>query len=171
MIYGYARVSTKEQNLDRQLSCMYAQGLDNKSIFIDKQSGKDFIRNEYQKLLKKIKKDDLLIIMSIDRLGRNYEEILKQYIYREITCIKASELLGVSRGTLFRVLKDKSLKQKEKYKIVAYKKNGEKIETKSFLSLSKKLYVSVQTIKNFMNGKNTLLNDDIEKIEKVYYKN
>ena len=100
----------------------------------------------------------------------NADEILNQYIFREITCIKASKLLGISRGTLFRVLKDKSLKQKEKYKIVAYKKNGEKIEAKSFLSLSKKLYVSVQTIKNLMNGKNTLLNDDIEKIEKVYYK-
>ena len=288
MIYGYARVSTKEQNLDRQLEEFKKYNID--KIYCEKKSGKNFEdRDEYQKLLKKLKKGDLLIIMSIDRLGRNYEEILNQwriivedkkcdiqvldfpmlntrngvdglegkflsnivlqilsyvaekerqkikerqaqgikiakekgvnfgrpqitlpsnadeilnqYIFREITCIKASELLGISRGTLFRVLKDKSLKQKRdyknhkkiykhpktnideiiiinqvaylksklSYKIIAYKKNGEKIEAKNFLSLSKKLYVSVQTIKNFMNGKNTLLNDDIEKIEKVYY--
>ena len=288
MIYGYARVSTKEQNLDRQLEEFKKYNID--KIYCEKKSGKNFEdRDEYQKLLKKLKKGDLLIIMSIDRLGRNYEEILNQwriivedkkcdiqvldfpmlntrngvdglegkflsnivlqilsyvaekerqkikerqaqgikiakekgvnfgrpqitlpsnadeilnqYIFREITCIKASELLGISRGTLFRVLKDKSLKQKRdyknhkkiykhpktnideiiiinqvaylksklSYKIIAYKKNGEKIKVKNFLSLSKKLYVSVQTIKNFMNGKNTLLNDDIEKIEKVYY--
>lgn len=289
MVYGYARVSTKEQNLDRQLEEFKNYNIDR--IYCEKKSGKNFEdRDEYQKLLKKLKKDDLLIIMSIDRLGRNYEEILNQwriivedkkcdiqvlefpmlntrngvgglegkflsnivlqilsyvaekerqkikerqaqgiriakekgvnfgrpqitlpsnadeilnqYIFREITCIKASELLGISRGTLFRVLKDKSLKQKRdyknhkkiykhpktnideiriinqvaylksklSYKIIAYKKNGEKIEAKSFLTLSKKLYVSKCTILNFMKGKNTCLNDDIEKIEKVYYK-
>ena len=289
MIYGYARVSTKEQNLDRQLEEFKNYNID--KIYCEKKSGKNFEdRDEYQKLLKKLKKDDLLIIMSIDRLGRNYEEILNQwriivedkkcdiqvldfpmlntrnggynlegkflsniilqvlayvaekerksikerqaqgikiakekgvnfgrpqitlpsnadeilnqYIFREITCIKASKLLGISRGTLFRVLKDKSLKQKRdyknhkkiykhpktnideiiiinqvaylksklSYKIIAYKKNGEKIEAKNFLSLSKKLYANTSTIKNFMKGKNTYLNDDIEKIEKVYYK-
>lgn len=289
MIYGYARVSTKEQNLDRQLEEFKNYNID--KIYCEKKSGKNFKdRDEYQKLLKKLKKGDLLIIMSIDRLGRNYEEILNQwriivedkkcdiqvldfpmlntrngsyglegkflsniilqvlsyvaekerqkikerqaqgikiakekgvnfgrpqitlpsnadeilnqYIFREITCIKASKLLGISRGTLFRVLKDKSLKQKRdyknhkkiykhpktnideiiiinqvaylksklSYKIIAYKKNGEKIEAKDFLSLSKKLYVSRTTISCFMKGKNTCLNDDIEKIEKVYYK-
>ena len=79
MKYGYIRVSTKEQNIDRQLSCMYAQGLDNKSIFIDKQSGKDFIRNEYQKLKNILKSGDLLIIKSIDRLGRNYDMIIDEW--------------------------------------------------------------------------------------------
>lgn len=289
MIYGYARVSTKEQNLDRQLEEFKNYNID--KIYCEKKSGKNFKdRDQYQKMLKKLKKGDLLIIMSIDRLGRNYEEILNQwriivedkkcdiqvldfpmlntrngggglegkflsnvvlqilsyvaekerqkikerqaqgikiakekgvkfgkpkavlpsnadeilnqYIFREITCIKASELLGISRGTLFRVLKDKSLKQKRdyknhkksykhpkikideiriinqvhylksklSYKIVAYKKNGEKIEGKSSLLLGKKLYVSKNTILNFMKGKNTCLNDDIEKIEKVYYR-
>lgn len=79
MKYGYIRVSTKEQNIDRQLNCMYAQGLDNKSIFIDKQSGKDFNRNEYQKLKNMLKSGDLLIIKSIDRLGRNYDMIIDEW--------------------------------------------------------------------------------------------
>ncbi len=79
MKYGYIRVSTKEQNIDRQLNCMYAQGLDNKNIFIDKQSGKDFDRNEYQKLKNMLKSGDLLIIKSIDRLGRNYDMIIEEW--------------------------------------------------------------------------------------------
>ena len=79
MKYGYIRVSTKEQNIDRQLNCMYAQGLDNKSIFIDKQSGKNFDRNEYQKLKNMLKSGDLLIIKSIDRLGRNYDMIIDEW--------------------------------------------------------------------------------------------
>lgn len=79
MKYGYIRISTKEQNIDRQLNCMYAQGLDNKNIFIDKQSGKDFDRNEYQKLKNMLKSGDLLIIKSIDRLGRNYDMIIEEW--------------------------------------------------------------------------------------------
>lgn len=79
MKYGYIRVSTKEQNIDRQLSCMYDQGLDNKYIFIDKQSGKGFDRNEYQKLKNMLKSGDLLIIKSIDRLGRNYDMIIDEW--------------------------------------------------------------------------------------------
>lgn len=79
MKYGYIRVSTKEQNIDRQLNCMYAQGLDNKNIFIDKQSGKDFDRNEYQKLKNMLESGDLLIIKSIDRLGRNYDMIIEEW--------------------------------------------------------------------------------------------
>lgn len=79
MKYGYVRVSTKEQNIDRQLSCMYSQGLDDNTIFIDKQSGKDFERDEYQKLKKTLKSGDLLIIKSIDRLGRNYDMIIDEW--------------------------------------------------------------------------------------------
>ena len=79
MKYGYIRVSTKEQNIDRQLNCMYTQGLDNKNIFIDKQCGKDFDRNEYQKLKNMLKSGDLLIIKSIDRLGRNYDMIIEEW--------------------------------------------------------------------------------------------
>lgn len=79
MKYGYVRVSTKEQNIDRQLVEMYTQGLNDKTIFIDKQSGKDFERDEYQKLKKKLKSGDLLIIKSIDRLGRNYDMIIDEW--------------------------------------------------------------------------------------------
>lgn len=79
MKYGYVRVSTKEQNIDRQLVEMYAQGLNDKTIFIDKQSGKDFERYEYQKLKKKLKSGDLLIVKSIDRLGRNYDMIIDEW--------------------------------------------------------------------------------------------
>ena len=79
MKYGYVRVSTKEQNIDRQLVEMYAQGLNDKTIYIDKQSGKDFERDEYQKLKKKLKSGDLLIIKSIDRLGRNYDMIIDEW--------------------------------------------------------------------------------------------
>lgn len=77
-IYGYVRVSTKEQNEDRQMIALRELAVPERNIFIDKQSGKDFERPQYKKLLRKMKKDDLLCIKSIDRLGRNYEEILAQ---------------------------------------------------------------------------------------------
>ena len=79
MIYAYIRVSTKHQNIDRQFEEIKALGIDDKYIYIDKESGKDFDRTEYQKLIKKLKKDDLLIIKSIDRLGRNYHMILEEW--------------------------------------------------------------------------------------------
>ena len=78
-IYGYVRVSTREQNEDRQLIALREVGVSDNNIFMDKQSGKDFERPQYKKLLRKMKKDDLLYIKSIDRLGRNYEEILQQW--------------------------------------------------------------------------------------------
>lgn len=78
-LYGYIRVSTREQNEDRQRIALDGVGIAEKNIFLDKQSGKDFNRPQYQKLLRKVKKDDLLYIKSIDRLGRNYAEILEQW--------------------------------------------------------------------------------------------
>lgn len=78
-IYGYVRVSSTDQNEDRQLIALRAQGVDEKNIFIDMQSGKDFERPNYKKLVNKLKPGDLLYIISIDRLGRNYEEIQKQW--------------------------------------------------------------------------------------------
>lgn len=78
-IYGYIRVSSKEQNEDRQIVSLLEAGVKAGNIFTDKQSGKDFNRPQYMRLLKKLKKGDVLYIKSIDRLGRNYEEILKQW--------------------------------------------------------------------------------------------
>ena len=79
--YGYVRVSAKDQNEDRQMIAMKEVGLDEKNIYLDKESGKHFKRKQYCKLLKRLKKDDLLYVKSIDRLGRNYEEILEQWRY------------------------------------------------------------------------------------------
>ena len=77
--YGYVRVSTKEQNEDRQVLALNEVEVPKENIYMDKQSGKDFNRPMYQHLLKKIKEGDLLYVKSIDRLGRNYEEILEQW--------------------------------------------------------------------------------------------
>ena len=76
-IYGYIRVSTREQNENRQLLALRELSVQNRNIFMDKQSGKDFERLQYRKMVRKLKKDDLLYIKSIDRLGRNYSEILE----------------------------------------------------------------------------------------------
>lgn len=79
MIYAYIRVSTVQQNIDRQYEKIKALNVDDKNIYVDKVSGKDFDRTNYQKLIRKIKKGDLLIISSIDRLGRNYQMILEEW--------------------------------------------------------------------------------------------
>lgn len=209
MIYAYIRVSTKHQNIDRQFEEIKTLGIDDKYIYIDKESGKDFNRNNYQKLIKKLKKDDLLIVKSIDRLGRNYHmileewsritkeieadikvldmplldtriegknlvgkfisdivlqvlsfvaeserinikqrqaegiriakekgikfgrpkallppntsDILDKYINRELTNIEAAELLGVSRGTFFRLVKDRKLSKKIAFRSSTYR--------------------------------------------------
>ena len=77
--YGYIRVSTKEQNEERQVMAMRSFGIIDRCLIIDKQSGKDFNRPGYQRLVKKLKPKDTLVIKSIDRLGRNYDEILEQW--------------------------------------------------------------------------------------------
>ena len=91
MDYGYARVSTKEQNEQRQLIALAQFGLSEKQIYVDKQSGKDFERQSYKRLMRKIKSGDTLVVKSIDRLGRNYEEILEQW--RIITKEKAAAIV------------------------------------------------------------------------------
>lgn len=78
-VYGYVRVSSSDQNEDRQIISMQEANVPNKNIFMDKQSGKDFNRPNYKKLLRKLKQGDILYIKSIDRLGRNYEEIQTQW--------------------------------------------------------------------------------------------
>ena len=79
MKYGYVRVSTREQKEDRQLIAMNEFGVEQRNVYTDKQSGKDFERPQYRKLVRKLKAGDTLVIKSIDRLGRNYEEILEQW--------------------------------------------------------------------------------------------
>lgn len=89
-IYGYVRVSSKDQNEARQMNAMAEHQIPQKHIFMDKQSGKDFDRPQYKPLLRKLKKEDLLIVHSIDRLGRNYDEILEQW--RIITKEKQADI-------------------------------------------------------------------------------
>lgn len=79
MNYGYVRVSSKEQNIARQIEAIEKIGVDRKKIYIDKQSGKDFNRPAYKKLMKRVRTGDVIFIKSIDRLGRNYDEILEQW--------------------------------------------------------------------------------------------
>lgn len=90
-IYGYIRVSSRDQNEDRQLIAMQELEIPERNIFCDKQSGKDFNRPQYKKLCRKLKKDDLLYVKSIDRLGRNYEEIQNQW--RELTKEKGIDIV------------------------------------------------------------------------------
>lgn len=78
-IYGYARVSSRDQNESRQIAAFQGLSIPKQNIFVDKQSGKDFNRSAYGRMVQKMKKEDLLYVKSIDRLGRNYEEILEQW--------------------------------------------------------------------------------------------
>ena len=89
--YGYIRVSTREQNGDRQLLAMRELPIPTKNIFMDRQSGKDFERPQYQRMIRKLKPDDLLYVKSIDRLGRNYKEILEQW--RVLTTEKGVDIV------------------------------------------------------------------------------
>ena len=90
-IYGYIRVSSRDQNEDRQRLAFQELSIPAKNIFMDKQSGKDFDRPSYKRMVRRMKKDDLLYIKSIDRLGRNYEEILEQW--RIITKKKCADVV------------------------------------------------------------------------------
>lgn len=79
--YGYVRVSSRDQNEDRQLDALRGMEIEKRNIFIDKQSGKDFERPQYKRLVRKVRREDLICIKSIDRLGRNYSEIQEQWRY------------------------------------------------------------------------------------------
>lgn len=98
MNYGYVRVSTQKQKTDRQIIELLGTGLDKKKIFIDKQSGKDFNRENYQRLKKKLKKGDCIFIKSIDRLGRNYTEIINEW--NEITKIIHCDIVVLDMSLL-----------------------------------------------------------------------
>lgn len=107
MEYGYIRVSSKEQNIDRQMAALLNEGVSRKNIFIDKQSGRNFDRPAYRKLLKKFKKGDIVIIKSIDRLGRNYAEILEQW--HIITKVKQVDIYVIDFPLLDTRKKDNDL--------------------------------------------------------------
>lgn len=102
-VYGYIRVSSRDQNEDRQVCALRKAGIEEKNIYMDKQSGKDFNRPQYKKLVRKMKQGDLLYILSIDRLGRNYSEIQDQWrmLTKEIgidICVIDMPLLDTRRG-------------------------------------------------------------------------
>ena len=107
MQYGYIRVSSREQNEDRQLIAMLEFGVEERNLFSDKQSGKDFLRPKYQKMLRKLKENDLVVVKSIDRLGRNYEEIIEQW--RIITKEKKSNIVVLDMPLLDTREKDRDL--------------------------------------------------------------
>lgn len=103
MTYGYIRVSSREQNEGRQLIAMQEIGITEKNLYLDKQSGKDFLRPAYQEMVRQMERNDLLYIKSIDRLGRNYTEILEQWrcLTKEIgvdICVLDMPLLDTRRG-------------------------------------------------------------------------
>lgn len=102
-IYGYVRVSSIDQNEDRQMIALWEAAVPKENIFVDRQSGKDFDRPDYKNLVRKLKAGDLLYILSIDRLGRNYEEIQKQWriLTKEIgidICVLDMPLLDTRNG-------------------------------------------------------------------------
>ena len=107
MIYGYARVSTIAQNLDRQLDELTKLGLDESHIYTDKESGKDFDRKNYKKLVRKLKPGDVLFIKSIDRLGRNYNMVLDEW--RFLTKEKGIDIVVIDMPLLDTRIEGKNL--------------------------------------------------------------
>lgn len=105
--YGYCRVSSKEQNTDRQLHALQEAGILRKNIFTDKISGKDFERPRYKTMLRRMRKGDTLVILSIDRLGRNYDEIIEQW--RFLTKEKEIDIVVLDMPLLDTRQKEKDL--------------------------------------------------------------
>ncbi len=98
MIYGYARVSSTDQNEERQIIALTANGVDRSAVFVDKKSGCDFDRPQYRRLIRKLREGDVLFVLSIDRLGRNYEEIQSQWRY--ITKQKKADIVVIDMPLL-----------------------------------------------------------------------
>ena len=97
-VYGYIRVSSCDQNEDRQLIAMRNARIPRKNIFMDKQSGSDFNRPMYKKMVRKLRRDDVVYIKSIDRLGRNYEEVIEQWQY--LTRVKRVDIVVIEMPLL-----------------------------------------------------------------------
>ena len=107
MKYGYVRVSTAQQHIDRQIDALLDLGLNQSSIYIDYESGKDFNRRNYKQLIRKLKKDDLVIIKSIDRLGRDYNMIIEEW--RLITKEKEADIMVIDMPLLDTRIEGKNL--------------------------------------------------------------
>ena len=107
MKYGYIRVSTAQQHIDRQIDALLELGLDKSCIYIDYESGKDFNRKNYKKLIRKLKKDDLVIVKSIDRLGRDYNMIIEEW--RLITKEKEADIMVIDMPLLDTRIEGKNL--------------------------------------------------------------
>ena len=107
MKYGYVRVSTAQQHIDRQIDALLELGLDKSCIYIDYESGKDFNRRNYKKLIRKLKKDDLVIIKSIDRLGRDHNMIIDEW--RLITKEKEADIMVIDMPLLDTRIEGKNL--------------------------------------------------------------
>ena len=107
MKYGYVRVSTAQQHIDRQIDALLDMGLSKDSIYVDYESGKDFNRRNYRKLIRKLKKNDLLIIKSIDRLGRDYNMIIDEW--RLITKEKEADIMVIDMPLLDTRIEGKNL--------------------------------------------------------------
>lgn len=97
-VYAYARVSARDQNLDRQIEAFTAFGVEKSRIFCDKKSGRDFDRSGYKKMFARLRRGDLLVVKSIDRLGRNYEMIIEEW--RAITEKKGADILVLDMPVL-----------------------------------------------------------------------
>lgn len=175
--YGYARVSSKEQNEERQINAFGELGIKERDIFIDKQSGKDFDREQYLILKRMLRENDLLVIKSIDRLGRNYNMIIDEW--RDITKnIKADikvidmpildtsnnkELLGnvisdIVLGLLSYVAEEERnfIRQRQKEGIIIAKKNGIKLGRPRILKPSNFDYVADKWRNNEISTKEAL---------------
>ncbi len=98
MVYGYARISSKDQNEDRQIISLREMEVPMKNIFVDRQSGKDFDRPQYQKLIRKLNSESVLFVKSIDRLGRNYTDLIEQW--RVITKEKGADIVVIDMPLL-----------------------------------------------------------------------
>ena len=122
--YAYIRVSTKEQSIDRQLLALEPYQIKKKNIYCDYQSGKDFDRPAYQRMIKKLKPGDLLIVKSIDRLGRNYNDILVQWQY--ITKEIKADILVLDIFAYVAQTEREFIKQRQAEGIAAAKRNGKR---------------------------------------------
>ena len=119
-IYGYIRVSTREQNEDRQRLALAALPVPEENIYMDKQSGKDFERPQYRRLVRRLRRDDLLYVKSIDRLGRNYSEILEQW--RMLTKEKGVDIAVLDMPLLY--TRRGNIRQRQAEGIAAAKARG-----------------------------------------------